>query len=89
MAYSITIDVPTMFHVAFSITIIVRLSSKTALCCKTRQGQRGVAGDYAAGSGELPTGREKEGDDTDCLPGGLGPASAEGTRVLEGGPQPP
>ena len=46
MAYSITIDVPTMFHVVFSITIIVQLSSKTALCCKTRQGQWGVAGDY-------------------------------------------
>ena len=35
-----------MFHVVFSITIIVRLSSKTALCCKTRQGRRGVAGNY-------------------------------------------
>ena len=67
MAYSITIDVPTMFYVVFFITIIVRLSSKTALCCKTRQGRRGVAGDYG-----LDTWQHSKGQNWDVESGSRG-----------------
>ena len=40
------IDISTMFPAVCSITIIVKLFSKTALTCKTRQGKQGVAGVY-------------------------------------------
>ena len=41
-----TIDVPTMFHVVRFCTIIAQLSCLTTLTFKTRQGQRGVGGVY-------------------------------------------
>ena len=49
-------------------------------------GLQGLAGG-AAGGGGLTPGREEE--DPACLPGGLGPATGEGTRALERGAQPP